>query len=211
MSTTPANSSDVAYSLPDGYTNVPPGKLAAVVTYLEIHEPQAPAAIPELEGFSLERVLAPNPDWYRSLFLRVGSPWLWFGRLRLSDEELIAITHDEAVEVFGLRRGEDWVGLLELDFRQPAEVELAYLGLTADCIGAGAGRFLIQSTIARAAERQVHRLWVHTCTLDHPAALRFYQQAGFIPYGRGIEIFDDPRLIGLLPPDVATHIPRLGS
>jgi hypothetical protein len=52
---------------------------------------------------------------------------------------------------------------------------------------------------------------VHTCTLDHPAALGFYRRHGFVPTKRTIETFPDPRLLGVLPADAAPHIPCLGS
>jgi len=51
---------------------------------------------------------------------------------------------------------------------------------------------------------------VHTCTLDHPAALSAYRRAGFEPYRRAIEHFPDPRLIGILPRDCAPQIPLIG-
>lgn len=196
-------------SVPDGYTDVPSGKLAEVVTFLEIlHLPPASRPQPP-EGFTLRHAERPDPEWYRGLFRKVGSRWLWFSRLRLSDKELTAITHDPLVEVYALQQDEEPVGLLELDFRAQGQAELAYLGVIPECIGVGAGRFLIETAIARAAEWPVKRLWVHTCTHDHPAALRFYQRAGFRAYRRAIEVMDDPRLSGELPRDAAPDIPLL--
>ena len=55
----------------------------------------------------------------------------------------------------------------------------------------------------------VERVWVHTCTLDHPSALNFYRQQGFVAVSRAIETFPDPRTLGLLPPESAPQIPRL--
>ena len=46
------------------------------------------------------------------------------------------------------------------------------------------------------AEPGVQRLWVHTCTLDAPAALAFYIKSGFTPISDKIETFPDPRLVG---------------
>jgi hypothetical protein len=54
-------------------------------------------------------------------------------------------------------------------------------------------------------------VWVHTCTLDHPAALGFYIKSGFTPFHRAIETFADPRLDGTLPVDAAPHVPSLGT
>ena len=108
------------------------------------------------------------------------------------------------------REGED-VGLLELDRREPGEVELAFFGLVADVVGGGAGRLLMSRAIERAfAEPGVRRFWVHTCTLDHPAALAFYIRSGFTPYARSVEVADDPRVLGLLPRDAAPWLPMIG-
>ena len=51
------------------------------------------------------------------------------------------------------------------------------------------------------------RSWLHTCTLDHPQALTFYQRSGFTPYRREVEVADDPRLIGKAPRHAAAHVP----
>lgn len=199
--------------LPDGYTDIPPGKLAAVVTYLEITEiqprpePQPPA------GLALRAIAQPQPSWYRDLFRAVGGPWLWSSRLMLSDEELNAILHHPRVQFFVLEQEGNPVGLLELDFREPGEVELAFLGVTPDCIGKGSGRFLMDYALYRVgrhhSQEPLSRFWVHTCSLDHHAALGFYRKAGFVAYKRAVEVFDDPRITGLLPPGSAPHIPLI--
>ncbi|WP_369677242.1 hypothetical protein, partial [Klebsiella pneumoniae] len=59
--------------------------------------------------------------------------------------------------------------------------------------------------------KDVRRVWVHTCTLDHPGALGFYRRSGFVPYQRTIETFVDPRSSGVLPADAAPHYPLLAS
>ena len=53
------------------------------------------------------------------------------------------------------------------------------------------------------------RVWLHTCTLDHPSALGFYRAQGFVPFARAIETFADPRLLGLMPREAAPQIPLL--
>ena len=76
-------------------------------------------------------------------------------------------------------------------------------------VGTGAGRYLMNRTLERAWTRDVERVWVHTCNLDHPAALPFYMRTGFEPYKREIEIYDDPRLNGLQPQSATPGIPIL--
>ena len=190
-----------------GVTDLPPGKIAEVVTYLEMlaapARPEPPAG-----GFTLERFS--DVTRYRALFRRVGERWLWMSRLVVPEAALRTILDDPAVEAFALRSGGEDIGLLELDFRQAEECELAYFGVVPEAIGTGAGRFLMTEAVTRAWARPIRRFWVHTCTHDHPRALAFYQRAGFRAYKRAIEIADDPRLTGHLPREAAPDVPVIG-
>ncbi|MCB1362664.1 MAG: GNAT family N-acetyltransferase [Rhodobacteraceae bacterium] len=194
--------------LGDGFHDIPPGKVASVVTHLEMRAPAPVRDCPVPEGAELRRVADPGIAWYRDLFSRVGAhDWLWFSRLRLHDSKLAAILKDADVEIHGLFRGDRAEGLLELDFRAPGECELAFLGVTPALIGTGAGRCLMNLAIARAWRRPIARFHVHTCTLDHPGALSFYRRSGFVPVRQQIEIADDPRLTDGFAPDAGPHVP----
>ncbi|GGE99961.1 N-acetyltransferase [Aliidongia dinghuensis] len=194
--------------LSDGYADVPAGKIAAVVTSLEMTErptlrPDPPAAA----GYGLRRETKADLDGFRALFRRVGQNYLWFSRLRMSDDRLAAELHDPKMELSALSRDGEDLGLLLLDFRRANEVELSFFGVTDELVGTGAGRWLMNRAIERAWTAPIRRFWVHTCTLDHPAALGFYLRSGFQAYRRQIEIADDPRLLGYLPRDAAPQIP----
>lgn len=194
----------------DGYTDVPPGKLAAVVTSLEMRSP--PTSRPAPSGpWSLRRIETPALDWYRDLYDRIGRDWLWISRLAMDDDALAAILHSPAVQVHALTAADRDEGLLELDFREPGVCELAFFGVTPPFVGRGAGRFLMNQAIEIAWSQPIRRFWVHTCTHDHPAALAFYRRSGFKAFRRQIEIIDDPRLTGLSPPDAAPQIPIIGD
>ncbi|SNS25460.1 Ribosomal protein S18 acetylase RimI [Sphingomonas laterariae] len=186
---------------------VPAGHLAAIVTSLEMRARPRPAPLPA-SPFRLVRWQAPTNEGYRSLFRRIGAPWLWFSRLVLSDAALAAIITDPAVQIFAVvdRQGIE-VGLLELDFRIAGECELGFFGLIPELAGKGHGGWLMAHALALGWRQGVERMWVHTCTLDHPGALGFYRKAGFVPFARAIEIFADPRLAGILPRDAAPQIP----
>lgn len=194
--------------LPDGYSDVPPGKIAAVVTHLEMtaQAPSRPGA--EIPGVTIRAVVSPDVAWYRDLYTRIGADdWLWFSRLKLTTEALEAKIRHPQVEIFALTaQGRD-EGLLELSFETEGECELLFFGVTKSLIGQGAGRLLMNTAIARAWSQPIRRFSVHTCTLDHPGALAFYMRSGFRPFRRQIEIADDPRLSGLLPETAAPHVP----
>jgi len=197
--------------LPDGYTDVPPGKLASVATSLEMTA--RPESRPERgdAGWTLDRMERPDLDWYRDLYRRVGEDWLWFSRLSMADDVLAAIIQDPAVEVYALDAEGAAEGILELDFRTEGECELAFFGVTMALQGQGAGRWLMNRAVARAWEHPIRRLWVHTCTFDHPDALAFYIRSGFTPYKQQIEIADDPRLTGLSPRHAAPRVPIIAG
>lgn len=189
----------------DGLVELPPGKIAAVATYLRMTAPP-PALMREPPAGALAR-LAGDPGRYRALYRAVGEGWLWFSRAGLPDAKLAEILDHPAVEALALVEGGRDIGIAELDFRQGGECELAFFGLVPEATGHGRGRPLLAEAVRRAFARPVRRLWLHTCTLDHPAALPFYLAAGFRPYRRAIEIADDPRLTGQMPRGAAPHVP----
>ncbi|HVP54303.1 MAG TPA: GNAT family N-acetyltransferase [Candidatus Eisenbacteria bacterium] len=192
----------------DGYTDLPPGKLVNVVTYLEMRTPPL-LPTPTMSEYTIRRAVQPDLDWYRRLYRVIGEPWLWFSRLRMSDDELSAIVHDPAVDVFALAYDRADHGLLEFDRRGFPDIELSFFGVTPDLIGKGAGRALLAHCLPFEWEHHPQRVWLHTCTSDHPAALGFYRKIGFVPYKRAIEIADDPRLTGEIPREAAPHVPIL--
>lgn len=190
------------------YETVADGHLAAVVTFLEMRERHA-VDIPS-SNLKLRRVQSPQVHAYRDLFRLIGAPWLWFSRLVMDDAALDAIITDPQVELFAVEDEQHRdAGMLELDFRQPGECELAFLGLTPRLSGKGHGRWLLSEATSRAWRDGVNRVHVHTCSLDHPAALSAYRRAGFTPFKRAIERFPDPRLLNILPSDCAPQIPLI--
>ncbi len=163
-------------------------QVETLVTYLEMTGPPAAPPLPApRSGLEVRLARSPTVSFYRYLYGTIGEGWTWVVRRLLSDEELRQILGDPAVEVNVL-----WVegvpaGLAELDRRQPGEIELAYFGLLPEFIGHGLGRWLLDWTIRHAWRARPRRLWVHTCDLDHPRALRVYQKSGFRVYDQRTE------------------------
>src|SRR3546814_862865 len=127
-----------------------------------------PPSRPAMSPLKLARWSKAEPERYKALFRRVGEPWLWFSRLVMDDGTLRTILDDPLMEVYAVtnRSGQE-LGLLELDFRQPGECEIAFFGLVPEMTGRGHGKWLMQRAMALGWRNGVHRLWVHTCTLDH--------------------------------------------
>lgn len=188
---------------------VPADHVATVVTTLEMRQRPPLRPLPP-SPLRLARWKAPALDKYRALFARVGTPWLWYSRLAMDDARLASIVHDPAISVFAaLDPAGVEVGMIELDHRRTGECELSYFALVPELAGKGHGRWLMAQALAHAWRPEMARVWVHTCTLDHPNALGFYRTSGFVAISRTLETFPDPRALGLLPEDAAPHVPRL--
>jgi GNAT superfamily N-acetyltransferase len=196
--------------IPDGYTDLAPGKIASVVTYFEMLE-RPPlvdvSLIGKRSGLHLRQVRNASLDWYRALYRRVGAPWLWFSRLEMTNEQLEAVLHRSTTELFVCERERREIGLAELDRSHSSDVEITSFALLSEEIGKGLGRPFMIQLLDRAWSKSVARVWLHTCTLDGPAALSFYIKCGFRPYKRAIEVADDPRLRGILPENAAPQVP----
>ena len=162
-------------------------------TYLQMFQPPVGALLnAPLPAVEVERAIGLTIDTYRQLYRSVGNQLHWVNRLLMPDAELQAILSNPQVEIFILQVEDKSAGYVELDRRQQNEIELAYFGLVPDFIGQGLGKFFLNWTLQQAWSYQPTRVWVHTCDLDHPAALPNYQKAGFV-------IYDEQLLEQMLP------------
>jgi GNAT superfamily N-acetyltransferase len=153
----------------------------------------APAPDPDLEVRQAE---LPSPELSRMLYTAVGSDWYWTDRLGWSWERWNAWLARPEVETWiGWMRGTP-AGFFELE-RQDDAVELVAFGLLPGFIGRGLGKRLLDAALRRAWALGPSRVWVHTCSLDGPAALANYR-------ARGLEVYDErtgPRELPDAPPE----------
>ncbi|MGL5138458.1 MAG: GNAT family N-acetyltransferase [Beijerinckiaceae bacterium] len=196
--------------LPNGYHQLPPGKIANAVTWLEMRRPETRgASFPE--GVALTPLAPGDLQTFLDVFVKVGLDWLWAGFLALPHDQRIAMLTNPDVETRILRRDGHPVGLLQTELdRASGDLEVVYVGVVATEFGKGLGAQLLAAAVDRAAELSAPRLWLHTCNFDHPAAVAFYRREGFRIYAQGFEIMDDPRALGLLPKEAAPHVPMAG-
>ena len=120
------------------------------------------------------------------------------GAVRVHQESTgCAAPHQAGSPVSGLTE-RHWVpaGYVELDRRVEGEVEIAYFGLVPDCIGRGLGSALLDWALERAWSDRPCRVWLHTCSLDHPKALAVYRRAGFEVYDHEV-VAVEAELLGL--------------
>lgn len=152
------------------------------VYYLEMLTPGNRNALLLRDGCTVLHAQRPSVAFYRFLYDTVGRAYHWYSRGKLPDHELAAILGDSRNEVQVLFVDGSPAGFAELDRRVPEEVELVQFGLMPEFIGQGLGKVFLRWTIDRVWSYRPRRFWLHTCTLDHPAALPNYLKAGFSLY-----------------------------
>lgn len=151
-------------------------------TYLQMFSRPERIVPPPRDGLSVIHAQQPTAAYYGWLYDSVGGEYGWTSRTKLTDAELIAIIHDARVEVHVLMVDGVPAGFAELDRRVEGEIELTQFGLMREFIGQGLGKYFIQWAIDRAWSYRPRRFWLHTDTMDHPAALPNYLKAGFTVY-----------------------------
>jgi GNAT superfamily N-acetyltransferase len=152
------------------------------VYYLEMLAPATRTVPAPRAGLEVVHVRSPSVPYYRELYRAVGEEFRWLSRRKLSDEALGMLLGDPRNELHVLHVAGVPAGFAELDRRQPPEIELVQFGLRREFFGQGLGKWFLQWTVDQAWSYRPERFWLHTCTLDHPAALPNYLKAGFVVY-----------------------------
>lgn len=151
-----------------------------MTTHLQMWGNHGQELAPAPDGVKVVHAKPPGVRFYRYLYDGVGAPWHWYDRKRWSDEQLAAVVDDPKIDVHVAWRNGVPCGYVELDRREAGHCEIAYFGLFPEAIGGGLGTWLLRWTIREAwKDETLERLWVHTCSLDHPSALGVYQKCGF--------------------------------
>jgi GNAT superfamily N-acetyltransferase len=151
-------------------------------TYLEMLSPeelrQARVTGPDPK---VERLQDCSVEFFRFLYEEVGRAYRWTDRLSWSDEMVQQHLETPGVSLWLLSWENRPAGYFELRAHEDDSVEIAYFGLLPDFIGRGWGKYLLTRAVQSAWRLGARRVWLHTCTLDHPAALPNYLKRGFRP------------------------------
>jgi GNAT superfamily N-acetyltransferase len=154
-----------------------------VRTYLEMVSPGdlVPRPVPG-DAPRLERIEACPVSFFRYLYAEVGRAYYWTDRLAWTDQQVQAHIADPAVSLWLLTSRAAPAGYFELRAGQDRSVEIAYFGLLPEFVGRGWGGYLLTRAVETAWAMRPDRVWLHTCTLDHTAALPNYLRRGFRPF-----------------------------
>jgi GNAT superfamily N-acetyltransferase len=131
----------------------------------------------------VERVEDCPVSFFRYLYAEVGRGYFWLERLRWTEEQIRARLSDAAVSLFLLTVAGAPAGYFELEMHRDGSVEVVYFGLLAEFHGRGLGKYMLTEAVETAWALGASRVWLHTCTLDHPGALANYLGRGFRPFG----------------------------
>lgn len=167
------------------------------VWHLEMTEPPTKAPAPTTR-YELRKADTPQPELNRYLYAAVGAAWLWYMRLEWSWQQWHDFLNRPEVETWIAFQGATPVGYFELQQHQDGSTEIVYFGLIPEYIGKGIGRPLLEDAIHKAWQLTNSRIWLHTCTLDHPNALPNYKSRGFRVFKE--EDFVDQVPVGPLEP-----------
>lgn len=158
-------------------------EIRATRTYLEMRsrDELQPARVDD-PGVRVTLIDNCPPSLYRTLYRSVGAQYHWTDRLGWSDETIRAHLDQPAISLWVMTVEEVTAGYFELRRHPDDSVEIAYFGLMPDFIGRGLGKHLLTEAAERAWALGPSRVWLHTSTLDHPAALANYLRRGFRPF-----------------------------
>jgi GNAT superfamily N-acetyltransferase len=134
------------------------------------------------DGVRLEQVRSCPVSFHRYLYREVGRAYHWHDRLTWPDDHVRAYLDDPRITLHVLYAEGSPAGYFELRAVEDGSIEIAYFGLLPEFIGRGLGKGLLTAAVEAAWTRDANRVWLHTCTLDDPAALPNYLKRGFKPF-----------------------------
>ena len=154
--------------------------------YLEIKSLNELAEVSKsLDVYSINFLDPPNFQLNKFFYKNIGKDHYWVDRLVWSEKEWIDYVSNEKVSTYILRKEKDVCGYFELIFHKDKnEFEIAYLGLLKEYHNKKLGSFLLSFAIKKCFEKNINRVWVHTCSLDHDNALKNYLSRGMKIYKR---------------------------
>ncbi|HSL23804.1 MAG TPA: GNAT family N-acetyltransferase [Vicinamibacterales bacterium] len=158
----------------------PPSTVDATRTYLELTSAAdfRPARTPSHRA-AVQQVLRCPPAFYRFLYATVGAEYHWIDRLDWTDDQIRSHLAQRNIELRVMYVDGAPAGFFELRRDEDEGVEIAYFGLLKEFFALGLGGYLLSEAVRRAFAEGVSRVWLHTSSLDHPAALHNYLERGF--------------------------------
>lgn len=180
--------------------------IESLVTYLEMTSNPGLTQVP-LGEFSLSRDACPQVDSYLDIYRKVGRDYIWNYRPGQSREEIKGIIESPSQWLYLLHHDGKVVGMAELDASNPKDIELVHFGLLPSYLHQGIGKPFLHNITSIVWESGPERMWLSTCGMDHPKAIRFYEKAGFKIFKTKMAEFIDYRFSDFYSMTDAPQIP----
>ncbi|MEK0419991.1 MAG: hypothetical protein RIQ65_691 [Pseudomonadota bacterium] len=130
----------------------------------------------------------PNFKLCKFFYKEIGKDFFWKDRLRWNDQQWIDYVGNKFFKLYILKYENHFAGYYELLFdKSKKSMEIAYFGIFKEYYGKGIGGYLLTDAILNSFKQDIESVWVHTCTLDHPNALKNY-------LARGMKIFKTEKI-----------------
>ena len=161
--------------------------------YLEINSPEEINSSESKINCKVEIKNPPDFQLNKFFYKQIGKSYRWIDRLAWDDFKWMNYTNNSNLETYILRENDDLVGFFELLYNpELEETEISYFGLLEEYIGKGIGGYALSVAITKSFEKNIKRVWLHTCTLDHPNALKNYKARGMTVFRKeNINILDN--------------------
>ena len=138
---------------------------------------------------AIVRAEIPSPALNRFLYTSVGGAWHWVDRLPWTWQQWMQWLDRPQHQTWVMTVSGTPAGYFELE-KQGEDVEIAYFGVAPGFIGRKLGGYLLTRALEQAWAMGARRVWVHTCSLDHPFALANYRARGMQVYREETQIKD---------------------
>ena len=156
--------------------------------FLELKDLKNLKTYPTIKNRYLVKKIKPDFQLNKFFYKQVGKKHRWIDRLSWSDEKWINYISNQNLETYVISEKNDLAGFFELLYNpELKETEISYFGLLEEYIGKGIGGYALSIAIKKSFEKQIKRVWLHTCTLDHPNALKNY-------IARGMTVFKKEKI-----------------
>jgi GNAT superfamily N-acetyltransferase len=166
--------------------------MSVTVWHLELNDRVGFQPSTQVPRYRLERLTALSAAFLRFLYEVTGADWHWIDRIPWTDAQWLERQAMAGVEFWVAYEDGGPIGYFELQhFPEQDTVEIVYFGLLPHAVGKGQGGALLSGAIERAWSVGAKRVYVNTCSLDHPRALDNYQRRGFKVFRVGTRPLND--------------------
>jgi len=154
-------------------------KIESLNNFKDFHEKK--------EDFTIHKEKELDIGFVKFLYKEIGKDFHWRDRLLWSDQDWFNLISRADYQLYTLRILNDLAGYYEVLSDKEKNFEISYFGIFRQFFGKKIGSYLLSHAIKNLFNQGAKKIWVHTCTLDHPNALNNY-------LSRGMEVYKEEKI-----------------